>query len=92
MLTRREFLLGTSAICCAGFSPLTPTISLAAVPTETRLVVIILRGAMDGLDILRPVGDPLFRKYRPSTIGDNELPLDNFYGLHPSLVLSLIHI
>jgi uncharacterized protein (DUF1501 family) len=52
--------------CSAAASPLVTPVSLASAPFENRLVVIILRGAMDGLDMLQPYGDPQLAKARPS--------------------------
>ena len=49
-LNRRSFLIRTGLISCSvAASPLMTPISFAAAPGENRLVVIILRGAMDGL-------------------------------------------
>ena len=64
-LNRRLFLRGGAAAvlgCSAAASPWLTTVTLAGgAPAfgDKRLVVVILRGAMDGLDALRPVGDPL---------------------------------
>jgi uncharacterized protein (DUF1501 family) len=60
---------------------------MAAVPGDRRLVVIILRGGMDGVDALRPWGDVDFAKYRPQLAKDrpSALQLDAFYGVHPGL-------
>lgn len=81
-LDRRSFLLG----CSLAASPFLTPVSFASTPGENRLVVIILRGAMDGLDLLRPVGDPLLAGYRPRLLGEAEgLDLDGFYALHPDL-------
>ena len=64
LLSRRKFLLRTAAFgCSAAASPLITPITLAAAPSDNRLVVIILRGAMDGLDVVRPAGDPDFALY-----------------------------
>ena len=81
-MDRRAFLLG----CSLAASPFLTPVSFAAAPGENRLVVIILRGAMDGLDLLRPVADPLLTKYRPRILGrDTGNDLDGFYALHPAL-------
>jgi uncharacterized protein (DUF1501 family) len=56
---------------------------------DHRLVVIILRGAMDGLDVLRPVGERTFEGYRPTLAATESLDLDGFFGLH--LGLSGLH-
>ena len=58
---------------------------MASAPGENRLVVLILRGALDGLDALRPVGDTAFKALRPS-LSDGGTPLgDGFFALHPDL-------
>lgn len=84
--TRRAFLGGACSVAAfAGAGD----ISLAAAPTEARFVVILLRGAVDGLDILRPYGDPDFRRIRPDQVGSaiadyqrEPINLDGFYALH----------
>ncbi|MFX0540688.1 DUF1501 domain-containing protein [Roseovarius sp. S4756] len=82
-LTRRQFLSRSAAIGCSlAASPLVTPVTLASAPGDARLVVIILRGAMDGLDVLPPLGDPEFAALRPDHAAT---PLDGFYGLHPAL-------
>ena len=50
---RRRFLLTGAALgCTAAASPFLTPVSLAAAPWDMRLVVIILRGGMDGLDVV----------------------------------------
>ena len=64
-LTRRRLLKTSLALgCSAAASPLVTPITFAAAPGDARLVVIVLRGAMDGLDVVQPVGDPLLRQHR----------------------------
>lgn len=86
-LTRRDLLLRASAIgCSAAASPLLTPVAFASAPTENRLVVIILRGAMDGLDLVQPYGDPHFAAHRPDfAIGPSAgaHDLDGFFALHP---------
>ncbi|MFC3528755.1 DUF1501 domain-containing protein [Paracoccus mangrovi] len=88
-LDRRLFLKGTALIgCSAAAHPLMSSMTFAALPGDNRLVVIILRGAMDGLDAIQPYGDPMLRKLRRgiSTGPENgALDLDGFYALHPRL-------
>ena len=82
LISRRSFLIG----CSAAASPLLTPISFAATPGENRLVVIVLRGAMDGLDVVRPLGDPDWRGLRPTLAAEaaaQSLDLDGFFGLHP---------
>ncbi|MGI3184224.1 DUF1501 domain-containing protein [Nioella aestuarii] len=88
-LTRRDLLLRASAIgCSAAASPLLTPVAFASAPTENRLVVILLRGAMDGLDLVQPYGDPHFAAARPDfAIGPaaGAHDLDGFFSLHPGL-------
>ncbi|MBS8228925.1 DUF1501 domain-containing protein [Vannielia litorea] len=83
LLTRRNFL--ATAGCSAAASPLLTSMAFAAAPWDNRLVVLILRGAMDGLDVVRPVGDPAFAAARPTLAAGDGLALDGFFTLHPAL-------
>ena len=81
---RRRFLL--QALSGAIAAQL-PGWSFAAVPGDARLVVVLLRGALDGLAAVPPLGDPRYA----STHGSLAVPpgaatrLDGFFGLHPAL-------
>jgi uncharacterized protein (DUF1501 family) len=85
--TRRDFLARAGIIGCSlAASPLLTPVSFAAGPWDTRLVVIILRGGMDGLDVVRPVGDPAYAALRPQITEGPQAPmLDGFFALHPAL-------
>ena len=74
------------AACCFAASPLVTPIVLASGPGENRLVVIILRGAMDGLAAFPPLGDPALAVMRPR-LGSARgvLELNHRFGLHPAL-------
>ena len=59
--------------------------------TARKLVVVMLRGAVDGLNVVAPVADPNYARLRPS-IGlarpgqaDGALELDGYFALHPAL-------
>ncbi|KMW59581.1 hypothetical protein AIOL_004563 [Candidatus Rhodobacter oscarellae] len=80
-ISRRGLLLGA---CSAAAHPLMTSVTLAAAPTDARLIVIVLRGGMDGLDVVRPVGDPLYQRYRP-TLAQPGLDLTGYFALHPGL-------
>lgn len=81
--TRRGFL---AVGCSAAASPFVTPITLAAAPGENRLVVIILRGAMDGIDVLRPLGEPGLAALRPTLgVAEGTHALDDFWALHPDL-------
>ena len=72
--------------CSAAASPLLTPVAFAAAPWDTRLVVIVLRGAMDGLDAVQPLGDPAYAGLRPTLAGAAGVQaLDGFWGLHPGL-------
>lgn len=84
--TRRQFLLGSAAFTAwAGL----PRIA-AAGSRDPRLIVVILRGALDGLAAVAPVGDPNYESARhglelPDTGPGAALPLDGFFALNPRL-------
>jgi uncharacterized protein (DUF1501 family) len=91
-MDRRFFLRGTAILgCSAAAHPFLSTVTLAAADGgqplgDHRLVVIILRGAMDGLDVLQPQGDPLFASYRPTLAGgEGATDLDGYFALHARL-------
>ncbi len=85
MIARRRLL--SAAMLGAGALFVAPGLALATVATERRFVFIIQRGAADGLDILRPTGDPAFAGLRGGLIGDTAgVPLDAMFSLHPALV------
>lgn len=57
-------------------------------PAERRLVVVLLRGALDGLAAVPPVGDPAWAALRPvgaAPPAPAALPLDALFALHPAL-------
>ena len=88
MATRRDFLktLGAGAVVTAA-----PGLSLASTTSNAKFVLVILRGAADGLAIAAPYADRNYRSLRgelalPRPGSDNGLlDLDGFFGLHPGL-------
>ena len=86
MQSRRTFLTRSLAIgCTAAASPLVTPVTFASTPGDARLVIIVLRGAMDGLDVVRPLGDPAFAGHRPSMNRTGSHDLNGFFALHPAL-------
>ena len=86
-LTRRAALLGVGSAISLGSASL----AVAAGVSERRFVVVILRGALDGMAAVVPYGDRDLAIWRPDLIPpapgkDNGLlDLGGFYGLHPAL-------
>src|SRR5215475_4730749 len=74
--TRRELLLASGALFAWAYLP---KLALAE-GRDPRLLVIVLRGALDGLAAVAPVGDPEWVKLR----GDKALTLE---GKTPALAL-----
>ena len=87
--SRRRFLIGGTALGCSlAASPLVTPITFASAPWDTRLVVIILRGAMDGLDVVQPYGEANFAAYRPDLPGGEAgggFDLDGYFSLNKNL-------
>jgi len=87
-ISRRRFLLSTGALAA---STALPSALFAQTGGSARLVVVILRGALDGLAAVPPYADPdyagLHRELAIAAPGapDGALALDNTFGLHPSL-------
>ena len=79
ILSRRAFLIG----CSVAASPLLTPITFAAAPGDNRFVVIVLRGAMDGIDVVRPTGDAAYASLRPTLAAAQGPALTDFFTLHP---------
>lgn len=57
-----------------------------AEPARRRLLIVVFqRGAVDGLSMVVPHGDPHYRSARPTVAVDNAVDLDGHFGLHPAL-------
>jgi uncharacterized protein (DUF1501 family) len=84
--TRRDVLLGSGALFAWTQMP-----RLArAEGRDPRMLVIVLRGALDGLGAVAPVGDPDWVALRGDRAllldGKNPaLPLDGFFALNPAM-------
>ena len=90
-LTRRRFLLGTGALAASARLPGIVFANSGAAAGTPRLVVVILRGALDGLSAVPPYADPAYAGLRRELAiaapgaADGALALDGTFGLHPSL-------
>ncbi|MBE1284240.1 MAG: DUF1501 domain-containing protein [Rhodobacteraceae bacterium] len=87
--SRRGFLTRSALIGCSlAASPLLTPVTFAAAPWDTRLVVIVLRGGMDGIGVVQPYGDPDYaglRKHLNGGPAHGGLDLDGFFALHPAM-------
>jgi uncharacterized protein (DUF1501 family) len=87
-IARRRFLFSTGALAA---STVLPNVLFAQTGGSARLVVMILRGALDGLAAVPPYADPDYAGLRRELAiaapgaADGALALDNTFGLHPSL-------
>lgn len=91
MINRRTLLRGAGLMACsAAAHPLLTTVTLAGSEGgkplgDKRLVIIILRGAMDGLDVVQPRGDADFARLRPTLSQGEAADLDGFFTLNAGL-------
>lgn len=88
MLRRRELIKGLGlGSLAAGF----PGLMFAGTESDTRMVVIVLRGAMDGMAMLAPYGDGNYAGLRGQLAlaapgrEDGVLKADGLFGIHPAL-------
>lgn len=89
-IDRRSLLTGAAGVAALSLMPGFARVAFAGAPTDKRFVVVILRGALDGLTALAPVGDPAYAPLRGELAleagGDRPaLKLDGMFALHPDL-------
>jgi len=88
MYSRRSFLKNAGLTTVAASMP---GISLSEASGDARLVVVVLRGAVDGLALVAPYGDGKYQSVRgalalpPPGATNGLLKLDDTFGLHPSM-------
>ena len=81
MINRRTFMAGASSLSLLG-SPLFSAV--AETKKKRNLVIIMLRGAMDGLTAV-PSRDPILKSKRPDIEVQGVLKLTSDFDLHPKL-------
>ena len=81
-ISRRDFLKGSATtLFLAGFN----LPALASTSKKKNLVVIMLRGGMDGLCAVPVIGDKRFEKKRKNILIENTIKLNSDFALHPRL-------
>jgi uncharacterized protein (DUF1501 family) len=85
--SRRALLLGGASFAAWAYLP---KFARAADGRDPRLIVVILRGALDGLATVAPVGDPDYAGLHGAIALTPDGPhaasrLDSFFALHPSM-------
>ncbi len=86
-ISRRSLLLGAATFSAWAYLP---KFARAADGRDPRLIVVILRGALDGLATVAPIGDPDYAGLHGSIALTRDgphaaIPLDSFFALHPSM-------
>jgi uncharacterized protein (DUF1501 family) len=90
-VSRRQFLSVSAGLAFLGSLPMSRAFgATSSNANDPRFVLIQLRGGLDGLTIVPALGDPQFESVRgvlafPKQGEGAALPLDDFFGLHPSL-------
>src|SRR5687768_4826883 len=87
-LSRRAFL--ESSLFAGASTLMASRLAFASAPTDARFVFVLLRGALDGLSAVPPVGDPDYAGLRGQIAlaksGEGAaLPLEGPFALHPAL-------
>lgn len=85
-LSRRGLLIGGATLALWSFLPK----SAIAGARDPRLLVVVLRGGLDGLSLAAPIGDPDYAKLRGRlalpVLGEGAgLPLDGFFTLNGAM-------
>ena len=85
--TRRTLLLGGASFAAWAYLP---KFARAADARDPRLIVVILRGALDGLATVAPVGDPDYAGLHGSIAltpdgAHAAIMLDSFFAIHPAM-------
>ncbi len=83
-LNRRSLLAGSLALGATGL--VWPRMAFAQATGTKNVLLVILRGAADGLAMLAPTGDPSFAALREATLPDFEgaRKADSMFTIHPS--------
>lgn len=80
--SRRRFV---AALGASSLLTLWPAADAIAAGDDARLLVVLLRGGLDGLHALPPIADPAYARLRGALAPKDPLKLDGSFALHPSL-------
>lgn len=85
MIDRRTMLAASAAL--AAGSALGPRMAFARANSDKRLLVLVMRGATDGLALAAPLAEPAFRSARAKWLDSYAAApkLDGMFSLHPAL-------
>lgn len=90
-LSRRGLLsFGCAGLSAAAMAAI-PRLALGKAVTDRRLIVVLLRGGIDGLAAIPPYADPAYAAARGSLAlpepgrADGIADLNGFFGIHPAL-------
>ncbi len=81
--SRRRFVAALGASSLLTLWPLGGAMAAAG---DARLLVVLLRGGLDGLHALPPIADPAYARLRGALVPKEPLKLDGLFALHSSLV------
>jgi uncharacterized protein (DUF1501 family) len=83
-MQRRTFLLKTAGLATLSFTGIPSAWANDAADTP-RVLYVLLRGGMDGLTAVPPIGDRDYDQIRPTIGIQKALRLNADFGLHPAL-------
>jgi uncharacterized protein (DUF1501 family) len=93
-MNRREFLklaAATSATLLVPHSRVWAYSNGTDNPGSKKVIVVLLRGGMDGLNVVAPYADPIYQQIRPHIAlqgpgtENGVIDLDGYFGLHPAM-------
>jgi uncharacterized protein (DUF1501 family) len=94
-MQRRSFLksmaLSGAAVTALGHDAWAASAAAGTNPEARKLIVVMLRGAVDGLNVVAPYTDPNYARLRPTIAlarpgaENGAIDLDGRFGLHPAL-------
>ena len=84
-MQRRHFLGAGASLTLVGSPLLAGAQSQTTAYGQRRLLVLMLRGGMDGLCAIPPTGDPRLQALRGNLVPGELLRGNDFFGVHPAL-------